>query len=40
MFDFLFQEGVIRRAAEQEKIRQLLETIDGRISSHVTGPNN
>ncbi len=40
MFDFLFQEGVIRHPAEQEKIRHLLETIDGRISSHVTGPNN
>jgi hypothetical protein len=32
MFDLLFQEGVIRRPAEQEKIRHLLKTIDGRIS--------
>jgi len=39
-FDFLFQEGVIRRPAEQEKIRRLLKTIDGRISWHVTDPNN
>jgi hypothetical protein len=40
MFDHLFQEGVIRRPAEQEKIRRLLKTIDGRISWRVTGPNN